>query len=126
MAFELHTFVASPTIGELNSLKKSEIVQVAKHFEIEFTTKMRKDEIKKLVAEYLVDENIVSEGDLEDLNISISSSVECDNSLEIKKARVGCAKRGKRVEIQRNGISTKTKRNGNGGQVKRIGIKCSK
>ena len=83
MAFELHTFVASRTIGKLNSLKKSEIVQVAKHFKIEFTTKMRKDEIKKLVAEYLVDENIVSEGDLEDLNVSISSSVECDNSLEI-------------------------------------------
>ena len=100
MAFELHTFVASPTIGELNSLKKSEIVQVAKHFRIEFTTKMRKDEIKKLVAEYLVDENIVSEGDLEDLNVSISSSAECNNSLELKKLELAAQKEREEKEFK--------------------------
>ncbi|KAJ8040764.1 hypothetical protein HOLleu_15160 [Holothuria leucospilota] len=59
MPFNLDKFVASPSVEELDSLKKSEIVKVAKHYGIEFQPLMRKDEIKRYVLEYLVDESIL-------------------------------------------------------------------
>ncbi|KAJ8049320.1 hypothetical protein HOLleu_02019 [Holothuria leucospilota] len=59
MPFNLDKFVASPSVEELDSLKKSEIVKVAKHYGIEFQPLMRKDEIKRYVLEYLVDESVL-------------------------------------------------------------------
>ncbi|KAJ8038347.1 hypothetical protein HOLleu_15742 [Holothuria leucospilota] len=59
MPFNLDKFVASPSVEELDSLKKSEIVKVAKYYGIEFQPLMRKDEIKRYVLEYLVDESIL-------------------------------------------------------------------
>ncbi|KAJ8025268.1 hypothetical protein HOLleu_35430 [Holothuria leucospilota] len=59
MPFNLDKFVTSPSVEELDSLKKSEIVKVAKHYGIEFQPLMRKDEIKRYVLEYLVDEGVL-------------------------------------------------------------------
>ena len=50
MPFELQTFVDSPDIEELNKLKKSEIIEIIKHYSIDCNRKMRKDELKKVVA----------------------------------------------------------------------------
>ncbi|KAJ8017418.1 hypothetical protein HOLleu_45195 [Holothuria leucospilota] len=59
MPFNLDKFVASPSVEELDSLKKSEIVKVAKHYGIEFQPLMRKRRDKRYVLEYLVDEGVL-------------------------------------------------------------------
>ncbi|KAJ8042675.1 hypothetical protein HOLleu_09493 [Holothuria leucospilota] len=81
MPFNLDKFVASPSVEELDSLKKSEIVKVAKHYGIEFQPLMRKDEIKRYVLEYLVDESILPSTVLE-----TAITVLTDNTFELKKA----------------------------------------
>ena len=100
MPFDLKSFVDSPNIEELNTLKKSEMVQIAKEFSLDYNTKMRKDEIKKIIGIYLVDENYCKESDLEDLNFSISSSVECDNTLELKKIELQAQKEKEEREFK--------------------------
>ncbi|KAJ8049038.1 hypothetical protein HOLleu_01588 [Holothuria leucospilota] len=80
MPFNLDKFVASPSVEELDSLKKSEIVKVAKHYSIEFQLLMRKDEIKRYVLEYLVDEGILPSTVLE-----TAITVPTDNTFELKR-----------------------------------------
>ncbi|KAJ8020949.1 hypothetical protein HOLleu_40682 [Holothuria leucospilota] len=80
MPFNLDKFVASPSVEELDSLKKSEIVKVAKHYGIEFQPLMRKDEIKRYVLEYLVDESILPSTVLETV-----ITVPTDNTFELKR-----------------------------------------
>ncbi|KAJ8023204.1 hypothetical protein HOLleu_35532 [Holothuria leucospilota] len=57
MPFNPDRVVASLSTKELNSLKKSEIVTIAKHFHIEFQSTMRKDDIKRVIAEHLFNES---------------------------------------------------------------------
>ncbi|KAJ8040186.1 hypothetical protein HOLleu_14412 [Holothuria leucospilota] len=80
MPFNLDKFVTSPSVEELDSLKKSEIVKVAKHYGIEFQPLMRKDEIKRYVLEYLVDESILPSTVLE-----TAITVPTDNTFELKR-----------------------------------------
>ncbi|KAJ8043233.1 hypothetical protein HOLleu_10230 [Holothuria leucospilota] len=79
MPFNLHEFVASPSIEELTSLKRSEIVKVAKH-DTEFQPLMRKDAIKRYVLEYRVDESILPSTVLETV-----ITVPTDNAFELKR-----------------------------------------
>ncbi|KAJ8042367.1 Protein split ends [Holothuria leucospilota] len=80
MPFNLDKFVASPSVKELDSLKKSDIVKVAKHYGIEFQPLMRKDEIERYVLEYLVDESILPSTVLE-----TAITVPTDNTFELKR-----------------------------------------
>ncbi|KAJ8027178.1 hypothetical protein HOLleu_32244 [Holothuria leucospilota] len=73
-------FLELSRIEELDSLKKSEIVKVAKHYGIEFQPLMRKDEIKRYVLEYLVDESILPSTVLE-----TAITVPTDNTFELKR-----------------------------------------
>ncbi|KAJ8040714.1 hypothetical protein HOLleu_15094 [Holothuria leucospilota] len=83
MPFNLDKFVASPSVEELDSLKKSEIVKVAKHYGVEFQPLMRKDEIKRYVLEYLVDESILPITVLE-----TAITVPTDNTFELKRLEI--------------------------------------
>ncbi|KAJ8039380.1 hypothetical protein HOLleu_17078 [Holothuria leucospilota] len=80
MSFNLDKFVGGPSVEELDSLKKSEIVKVAKHYGIEFQPLMWKDEIKRYVLEYLVDESILPSTVLE-----TAITVPTDNTFELKR-----------------------------------------
>ncbi|KAJ8033955.1 hypothetical protein HOLleu_24348 [Holothuria leucospilota] len=95
MPFNLDKFVASPSVEELDSLKKSEIVKVAKHYGIEFQPLMRKDEIKRYVLEYLVDEGVLPSTVLE-----TAITVPTDNTFELKRLEIEMnkEKRKKRKE----------------------------
>ena len=64
MGFELEKFIASPSEEQLKALKKSELVQVAEHYEIKFNSSMNKSEIKTLVVNYLVEEELLPETSL--------------------------------------------------------------
>ena len=48
MSFNLQSFVGEPRMEEFNSLKKAELLQVAKHFKLTVNTSMGKGEIKKI------------------------------------------------------------------------------
>ncbi|KAJ8021628.1 hypothetical protein HOLleu_38887 [Holothuria leucospilota] len=89
-------FVASPSVEELDSLKKPEIVKVAKHYGIEFQPLMRKDEIKKYVLEYLVDESILPSTVLE-----TAITVPTDNTFELKRLEMEMNKEIRLKEMER-------------------------
>ncbi|KAJ8018033.1 hypothetical protein HOLleu_44201 [Holothuria leucospilota] len=94
MPFNLDKFVASPSVEELDSLKKSEIVKVAKHYGVEFQPLMRKDEIKRYVLEYLVDESILPITVLE-----TAITVPTDNTFELKRLEI---EMNKEIRLKRN------------------------
>ncbi|KAJ8021639.1 hypothetical protein HOLleu_38900 [Holothuria leucospilota] len=96
MPFNLDEFVASPSVEELDSLKKSEIVKVAKHYGIEFQPLMRKDEIKRYVLEYLVDESILPSTVLE-----TAITVPTDNTFELKRLEIEMNKEIRLKEMER-------------------------
>ncbi|KAJ8024265.1 hypothetical protein HOLleu_36955 [Holothuria leucospilota] len=96
MPFNLDKFVASPSVEELDSLKKSEIVKVAKHYGIEFQPLMRKDEIKRYVLEYLVDESILPSTVLE-----TAITVPTDNTFELKRLEMEINKEIRLKEMER-------------------------
>ncbi|KAJ8033885.1 Protein split ends [Holothuria leucospilota] len=96
MPFNLDKFVASPSVEELDSLKKSDIVKVAKHYGIEFQPLMRKDEIKRYVLEYLVDESILPSTVLE-----TAITVPTDNTFELKRLEMEMNKEIRLKEMER-------------------------
>ncbi|KAJ8041021.1 Protein split ends [Holothuria leucospilota] len=96
MPFNLDKFVASPSVEELDSLKKSEIVKVAKHYGIEFQPLMRKDEIKRYVLEYLVDESVLPSTVLE-----TAITVPTDNTFELKRLEMEMNKEIRLKEMER-------------------------
>ncbi|KAJ8026737.1 hypothetical protein HOLleu_31657 [Holothuria leucospilota] len=96
MPFNLDKFVTSPSVEELDSLKKSEIVKVAKHYGIEFQPLMRKDEIKRYVLEYLVDEGVLPSTVLE-----TAITVPTDNTFELKRLEIEMNKEIRLKEMER-------------------------
>ncbi|KAJ8033376.1 Protein split ends [Holothuria leucospilota] len=96
MPFNLDKFVTSPSVEELDSLKKSEIVKVAKHYGIEFQPLMQKDEIKRYVLEYLVDESILLSTVLE-----TAITVPTDNTFELKRLEMEMNKEIRLKEMER-------------------------
>ena len=59
--FNREEFVREPTLQVLNSLKKSELIDVAVHYKLTVETSMKKGKIKKILIDYLVDEELVPE-----------------------------------------------------------------
>ncbi|KAJ8027200.1 hypothetical protein HOLleu_32274 [Holothuria leucospilota] len=96
MPFNLDKFVASPSVEELDSLKKSEIVKVAKTLCVEFQPLMRKDEIKRYVLEDLVDESILPITVLE-----TAITVPTDNTFELKRLEIEMNKEIRLKEMER-------------------------
>ncbi|KAJ8031524.1 hypothetical protein HOLleu_24737 [Holothuria leucospilota] len=105
MPFNLDKFVASPSVEELDSLKKSEIVKVAKHYGIEFQPLMRKDEIKRYVLEYLVDESVLPSTVLE-----TAITVPTDNTFELKRLEIEMNKEIRLKEMERETQKEKEER----------------
>ncbi|KAJ8040875.1 hypothetical protein HOLleu_15306 [Holothuria leucospilota] len=96
MPFNLDEFVASPSVEELDTLKKSEIVKVAKHHGIEFQPLMRKDEINRYVLEYLVDESILPSTVLE-----TAITVPTDNTFELQRLEMEMNKEIRLKELEK-------------------------
>ncbi|KAJ8025265.1 hypothetical protein HOLleu_35423 [Holothuria leucospilota] len=104
MPFNSDKFVASPSVEELDSLKKSEIVKVTKHG-IEFQPLMRKDEIKRYVLEYLVDESVLPSTVLE-----TAITVPTDNTFELKRLEIEMNKEIRLNEMERETQKEKEER----------------
>ena len=59
--FELERFASSPTLEELTSLTKVNLLVVALHYKLSVTEAMSKAQIRKLVVQYLQEEEMLSE-----------------------------------------------------------------
>ena len=58
MVFEVDTFLINPVVEEFGKLKRSELLVLARYFELEVESSMRKQEIKNILIECLVETNI--------------------------------------------------------------------
>ena len=87
MAFQLsefiNTFGESPCLGSLEELRKSDLLELSKHFDLEAKQQMRKSEILRIVVEHLVDENVLPNEVLNILPEPLSSA-----EIELKKMEI--------------------------------------
>ena len=66
MTFGIEKFVASPTQGELMTLKKDYLLVIVKHYKLEdIKRSMRKGAICNSLLRYFVDQEIFDEGEVE-------------------------------------------------------------
>ena len=59
--FDLKEFVENPNHELLLNMRKTDWASLAEHYEIRITTTMRKEEIKNVVVENLVEQEVLSE-----------------------------------------------------------------
>ena len=91
MSFDLDKFTAEPSVELLNLGKKTDLLNLAKHYKLsEIKSSMRKHEIKNILVQYFVDEEIFNENDLSlivDVQ-SVSSSKELELKLQIRQLEI--------------------------------------
>ena len=71
MYFSLEDFIAYPSTKELDSLLKPQLRQVIQLLEIEHEENAKKTELKHLILEYLVEEDLISDDELDSASIEV-------------------------------------------------------
>ena len=94
--FNIETFVEEPTLRVVKSLKKAELVSVAQHYKLEVGSTMKKSQIKQLVIDYLVEEEIVSE---EEVKPPMESGTD-QNSLELRRLELQDKERERESQLK--------------------------
>ena len=88
MSFDLDKFTVEPSVELLNLGKKTDLLNLAKHYKSsEIKSSMRKHEIKNILVQYFVDEEIFNENVLSlivDVQ-SVSSSKELELKFQIRQ-----------------------------------------
>ena len=88
MSFDLDVFTAEPSVESLNLGKKTDLLNLAKHYKLsEIKSSMRKHEIKNILVQYFVDEEIFNENALSvivDVQ-SVSNSKELELKFQIRQ-----------------------------------------
>ena len=91
MSFDLDKFTAEPSVELLNLGKKTDLLNLAKHYKLsEIKSSMRKHEIKNILVQYFVDEEIFNENALSlivDIQ-SVSSSKELELKFQIRQLEI--------------------------------------
>ena len=91
MSFDLHKFTAEPSVELLNLGKKTDLLNLAKHYKLsEIKSSMRKHEIKNILVQYFVDEEIFNENALSlivDVQ-SVTSSKELELKFQIRQLEI--------------------------------------
>ena len=59
MSFDVERFVTTPTVGELNSLKKNELLQLVQHYKLTADASLSKSQVKEVVLKHLIDEEVI-------------------------------------------------------------------
>ena len=62
MSFDVEKFVTTPTVGELNLLKKNELLQLMQHCKLMADTSLRKSQVKEVVLNHLIDKEVIPSG----------------------------------------------------------------
>ena len=91
MSFDLDKFTAEPSVELLNLGKKTDLLNLAKHYKLsEIKSSMRKHDIKNILVHYFVDEEIFNENALSlivDIQ-SVSSSKELELKFQIRQLEI--------------------------------------
>ena len=91
MSLDLDKFTAEPSVELLNLGKKTDLLNLAKHYKLsEIKSSMRKHEIKNILVQYFVDEEIFNENALSlivDIQ-SVSSSFELELKFQIRQLEI--------------------------------------
>ena len=91
MSFDLDKFTAEPSVELLNLGKKTDLLNLAKHYKLsEIKSSMRKHEIQNILVQYFVDEEIFNENALSlivDIQ-SVSSSKELELKFQIRQLEI--------------------------------------
>ena len=66
-SFTVEAFVSEPKLSELAMLKRSELVVLASHYKLEVSSGTRKGDVRKLLGDFLVDENLVSDEEIDEV-----------------------------------------------------------
>ena len=106
--FKPEEFMSSPDKGAFNALWKDELISLAKHLEIELKHTMKKDEIRQIILNRLMNTKV-----FEETTLKTSSKT----MLEIRKLEMQeRLERGetRRTEERRNGKTRETEERGNG------------
>ena len=91
MSFDVDTFVTDPKLTGLTTTKRSELVALANHYELEVHSGMRKADARKLVSEYLLDENVISDKEV---------NKDGESAIELKKMELREREREPEVQVQ--------------------------
>ena len=93
-------FLREPSLGKLDSLRKDDMLEVGRKLELAVRGSMRKTELKKIIVEHMVDNDVFEAGVLVDLNDEMArmsptqaetekDEIEQDRmKMEIEKARI--------------------------------------
>jgi hypothetical protein len=84
MGEELQEFLKNPSWEEFDKLRKPVLVELAQHYHLKFSSKMRKQEIKNLLIDALVEEEIFDQSLLQH-KIVLEIPRTFDSNFEIKK-----------------------------------------
>ena len=91
MSFDLDKFMAEPSVKLLNLGKKTDLLNLAKHYKLSvIKSSMRKHEIKNILVQYFVDEEIFNENVLSlivDVQL-VSSSKELELKFQIRQLEI--------------------------------------
>ena len=82
--FNLETFVKEPTLRIINVLKKSQLLEVANYYTLEVNNSKKKSEIKQVLIDHLIDEEIIPEDDMD----QTSANVTDENTLELRRLEI--------------------------------------
>ena len=81
MSSVLDSFVDDPSVEGLDAMKREELINLAKHYKLSYKTSTRKQEIKNIVIEGLVDEHLLPYDALDCIQ-------ETSDAYKLKKIRV--------------------------------------
>ena len=104
MSFNVDSFVKSLKLSTLTSLKKAELSAFALHYRLEVTNTMKKSDNRKLLVDHLVEEEIVSDDEVE---LASASVVELKKlELKDKEKEHESQIRMKEMELRERELST--------------------
>ena len=100
MEFELgkflQTFTESPSYEHIHVLRKSDLIQLAKHYHIEdVKPTLRKSEIKRLVVEFLVDEGTLPDSAINELEKKVAP-----DPIELRQLELDYQLRLREIELK--------------------------
>ena len=92
MSSVLDSFVDDPSVEGLDAMKREELINLAKHYKLSYKTSMRKQEIKNIVIEGLVDEHVLPYDALDCIMETSDAyklkKLELDHELQKEKVRM--------------------------------------
>ena len=94
MVFKASEFMNSPDVDEFDNLKKDDLVLLAKHLNVEFKVSMRKQTIKNLLIDKLIELDIFGED-------ALQLKVESANMLDLKRMEMEHEFKMKEMEMRK-------------------------